>query len=208
MCLQMLIANEYLKQNKKTKRNGTWSGPGQRQALATKSNKNVSTITQINAIFSFTRTIRWATYLQRSHKWWISKKMWNKCWAKHRVFMQLNCLRAITRAKAKTSSSNLTGTEKKISTCNSWFKLEHHILHLNLSIILLTEMAEIELSQKYEVRINLRCTFITKTISRVVTARECWNDDERLDWSNLITSEYCNGRMNSQFAKYAVCVLF
>lgn len=110
-----------------------------------------------------------------------------------------NLTGAITRAKAKTSSSNLTGddlTEKKISTCNSWFRLEHHILHLNLSIILLTEMAEIELSQKYEVKINLRCTFITKTISRVVTARECWNDDERLDWSNLITSEYCNGRMN------------
>lgn len=137
--------------------------------------------------------------------------MWNKCWAKHRVFMQLNCLRAITRAKAKTSSSNVTRddlTKKKISTCNSWFRLEHHNLHLNLSIILLTEMAEIELSQKYEVKINLRCTFITKTISRVVTARECWTDDAWMDWSNLITPEYCNGRMNSWFAKYAVCVLF
>lgn len=137
--------------------------------------------------------------------------MWNKCWAKHRVFMQLNCLRAITRAKAKTSSSNVTRddlTKKKFSTCNSWFRLEHQILHLNLSIILLTEMAEIELSQKYEVKINLRCTFITKTISRVVTARECWTDDAWLDWSNLIKPEYYNGRMNSWSAKYAVCVLF
>lgn len=44
MCLQMLIANEYLKQNKKTNKNETWSGPGQRQAVATTSNKNLKCV--------------------------------------------------------------------------------------------------------------------------------------------------------------------